>query len=161
MRNKLDAIDIEILRILQTNGRTKRGDLAERVGLSISSASDRLRKLEEMGIIRGYQALLNPRLLGVEVTAFIAVSTDSSKKFQKIIEQALECEEVIECHAITGEGSHLLKVRTKNTDSLERLLSHIQSWPGVTNTRTSVVLSSPKENLAVSLRHIQDEVERK
>lgn len=161
MRHKLDAIDVELLKILQNKGRTKRGDLAQQVGLSISSASERLRKLEEMGIIRGYHALLESRMLGLEVTAFVAVTADSSKRFKKIIELAMECEEVVECHAITGDGSHLLKVRTKNTESLERLLSQIQSWPGVTNTRTSVVLSSPKENIAISLQYLQGDVEKK
>ena len=161
MRHKLDAIDVELLKILQTKGRTKRGDLAQQVGLSISSASERLRKLEEMGIIRGYHALLDSRMLGLELTAFVAVTADSSKRFKKLIELATQCEEVVECHAITGDGSHLLKVRTRNTESLERLLSLIQSWPGVVNTKTSIVLSTPKENTAISLQYLQEDVEKK
>jgi len=161
MRHKLDAIDVELLKILQTKGRTKRGDLAQQVGLSISSASERLRKLEEMGIIRGYHALLDSRMLGLELTAFVAVTADSSKRFKKLIELATQCEEVVECHAITGDGSHLLKVRTRNTESLERLLSLIQSWPGVVNTKTSIVLSTPKQNTSISLQYLQEEVERK
>ena len=161
MRHKPDAIDVDLLKILQTKGRTKRGDLAQQVGLSISSASERLRKLEEMGIIRGYHALLDSRMLGLELTAFVAVTADSSRRFKKLIELATECEEVVECHAITGDGSHLLKVRTKNTESLERLLSLIQSWPGVVNTKTSIVLSTPKENTAISLQYLQEDVEKK
>jgi Lrp/AsnC family leucine-responsive transcriptional regulator len=79
------------------------------------------------------------------VTAFIRVTVDSSKHFASLIEHANAADDVLECHAITGEGTHILKVRTENTSSLEKLLSKIQAWPGVVGTLTSVVLSSSKE----------------
>lgn len=124
---KLDEIDLKILKTLQTNGRTKRNRLAEDVKLSIPSVSERLRKLEESGVIRGYHTLLDARSVGLEVTAFIFLTTESSKFYAKIIERAKEHEEILECHAITGDGSHLLKVRTANTAALEQLLSRIQA----------------------------------
>jgi Lrp/AsnC family leucine-responsive transcriptional regulator len=160
MRHKLDEIDLEILRTLQRRGRTKRSELADQVGLTIPSVSERLRKLEEIGIIRGYAALLDPVRVGLEVMAFILVEVESSKYFDDVIQRAQANEEILECHAITGEGSYLLKARTKNTSTLERLLSEIRSWPGVANTRTSIVLSSPKETTVLPLTQLEQLVRR-
>ena len=88
------------------------------------------------------------------MTAFIFLTTESSAYYKQILEKALAHPEILECHAVTGDGSHLLKIKTLSTETLERLLSHIQSWPGVTNTRTNVVLSSPKEDTVISLAHL-------
>ena len=153
--HKIDETDLILLNILQMQGRTKRNELAEKVNLSIPSVSERLRKLEEDGVIRGFNAVLDARKVGLEVMAFIFLTTESSKSYPKVIEHAQKEEEVLECHAITGEGSHLLKVRTQNTSALESLLSRIQSWPGVLSTRTSLVLSSPKETTVLPLRQLQ------
>ncbi len=141
----IDDIDVKILEILQRKGRTKRNDLAEAVGLSLPSVADRLRKLEEAGIIVGYHAVLDAKRLCKDITAFIFVTIDSSRHFGQFIEHAGAMDEILECHAITGEGSHLLKVRTTNTASLEKLLAKIQAWGGVISTRTNLVLSTPKE----------------
>lgn len=155
--DKIDAIDVQILKSLQAQGRTKRNELAEQVKLSIPAVSERLRKLEERGVIRGYHALLEARKLGIGLTAFIFLTTESSAYYEKIIEKAAAHPEVLECHAVTGDGSHLLKIKTLSTETLEKLLSHIQSWPGVTNTRTNVVLSSPKEDTVISLAHLESQ----
>ncbi len=149
----LDEIDQKILDILPSAGRTHRNNLAEVVGLSLPSVSERLRKLEENGYIRGYAAVVDPKKLGKDITAFIVVIVDSSKHYHAFIEHAAAVDEILECHAITGEGSHLLKVRTQNTASLERLLAKIQSWNGVTGTRTQLVLSTTKETSKISLNH--------
>ncbi len=149
----LDEIDIKILEILQKNGRTRRNDLAEAVGLSTPSVSERLRKLEETGIITGYYARVDPKKLGRDVTAFILVTVDSSKHYPAFIEHANSTDEILECHAVTGKGTHLLKVTTENTASLEKLLSKIQAWAGVVGTLTSVVLSSSKETTRIKVNH--------
>ncbi|MFA4874239.1 MAG: Lrp/AsnC family transcriptional regulator [bacterium] len=141
----IDPIDVTILEALQKQARTKRGELAEMTGLSIPAISERLKKLEDAKIIRSYGAMLDPRALGFDVAAFIFVTIDSSKHYRAFLQRVQEQDEVLECHAITGRGTHLLKVRTNNTATLEKLLSRIQSWEGVTQTMTSVVLSSPKE----------------
>lgn len=148
----LDDIDIKILDSLQQNGRRRRGDLAEEVGLSLPSVSERLRKLEEKGYLTGYTAKLDPKKFGFDVTAYVRVTVRNSDFYQKFIDQAIGCPEVLECHAITGEGSHLLKIRTEKTESLERILSEIQAWDGVTQTLTSVVLSTAKETLALPIK---------
>ncbi len=156
-RLKLDDIDVHLLQILQVHGRTKRNQLAEEVNLTIPSVSERLRKLETNGVIQAYRTLVDARKVGLEVTAFIFLTAESSKYYDKIIEKALAHEEILECHAITGDGSHLLKVRTQSTATLERLLSQIQTWPGVVNTRTDVVLSSPKESTVLPLKYLQED----
>lgn len=148
----LDEIDYKILSILQEKGRTRRNEIAELVNLSIPSTSERLRKLEENSYIIEYNARLNSVKLGIDITAFIFVSIDTSKHFHSFIEHANSLEEVQEVHAITGEGSHLLKIRTENTASLERLLAKISAWPGVLHTKTHLVLSSPKETIKIKLQ---------
>jgi Lrp/AsnC family leucine-responsive transcriptional regulator len=145
----LDDIDLKILDILQRHGRTKRNDLAEAVGLSVPAASERLRKLEENRIITGYHATVDPLRLGKDIAAFIEVTIDSSRHYAQFLEHALAQDDIQECHAVTGEGTHLLKVRTSNTASLEKLLSRIQAWTGVVSTRTSLVLSSAKETTRI------------
>ena len=149
----MDDIDVAILEILQKNGRTRRNNLAEKVGLSLPSVSERLRKLEEGDYITGYTAIVNHKKLGKDITAFITVAIDSSKHSHTFVEPAHATDEILECHAITGEGSHMLKIRTENTITLERLLAKIQSWTGVTGTRTHLVLSTSKESLKIKLTH--------
>jgi len=147
----MDDIDVKILEILQKHGRTRRNDLAEAVGLSLPAASERLRKLEEQEIITGYFAKVDSKKLGRDITAFIHVTVDSSKHYGSFLEHAQSLDDVLECHAITGEGTHLLKVRTTNTASLEKLLAKIQAWTGVTRTHTNLVLSTTKETFRIKV----------
>lgn len=147
----MDEIDVKILETLQRKGRTRRSELAGAVDLSIPSVSDRLKKLEDGGIVAGYHAVLDPKKLGKDITAFVFVNVDSSRHFHQFVEHADALDDVMECHAITGEGSHLLKIRTANTASLEKLLARIQSWPGVHSTRTNLVLSTSKETSRIKV----------
>ena len=147
----IDDIDVTILEILQKSGRTRRNDLAEKVGLSLPAVSERLRKLEEHGIITGYHAKVDAKQLGRDITAFIHVTIDSSKHYGSFIDHAQSHDEILECHAITGEGTHLLKIRTGNTASLERLLAKIQAWSGVISTHTNLVLSTAKETTRIKI----------
>jgi Lrp/AsnC family leucine-responsive transcriptional regulator len=148
---KLDAIDLELLDLLQVDGRVSQHDLAEAVGLSSPATGERLRKLIERGVIRSFVALLDPKRLGQDVSAFISVGIDGSRFYSEFVERARAHPEILECHAITGSGSHMLKVRTASTTTLERLLAEIQSWAGVHWTTTSVVLSVAKESAAIPL----------
>lgn len=145
MSHSLDKIDVAILNHLQNNGRAKRNSIAELVNLSVPSVSERMRKLEEKGLIQGYCALLDAKKFNFDITAFIFVEVDSSNSFQNFVERVVKEPEVLECHSITGDGSHLLKVRTKNTELFERFLSNIQSWTGVKRTKSNIVLTSFKE----------------
>lgn len=147
----LDDIDIKILKHLQQKGRTKRNQLAELVGLSVPSVSERLNKLEEKGIIEGYYAKLNRKAFGLDILAFIHVIMDSSKYYNELISHIEEMAQILECHSVLGEGSHMLKVLVRNTESLEKLLSVIQTWRGVTATKTTFVLSTIKETTAINI----------
>ncbi len=147
----LDDLDTQILKTLQVNGRTKRNELAEQVGLSVPSVSERLKKLEESKIIEGYYAKVNKQAFGLDILAFILVIMDSSKHYKDLIKHVDKHPNILECHSVLGEGSHLLKVLVKNTESLEKILSEIQTWLGVTGTKTTYVLSTIKETTAINI----------
>jgi Lrp/AsnC family leucine-responsive transcriptional regulator len=148
----LDDLDITILKKLQLNGRTKRNELADAIGLSIPSLSERLKKLEDNGVIEGYYTKVNRHSFGLDIMAFVSVIMDSSKNYEKFSDHVKKTPEILECHSILGEGSHILKIVVKETKALELLLSKIQSWPGVTRTITSFVLSSMKETTSLNLQ---------
>jgi len=147
----LDDLDIKILKILQKKGRAKRNMLADEVGLSLPSVSERLNKLEEKGIIQGYYAKLNRISFGYDIMAFIFVTMDSSKHYNTLINHVKKIPQIIECHSVLGEGSHILKVIAKNTESLEMLLAKIQSWAGVVSTKTTFILSTIKETTEIDI----------
>ena len=150
-----DEIDINILELLQNNARVKRNEIAEKIGLSLPSVTDRMNKLEENGIVERYITKLNHKNLGKDITAFIFVTSDSSTHYKDFISHAMQNHEILECHSVTGDGSHILKIRTDNTSSLEKLLAKIQSWKGVSSTRTSIVLSSHKESFTIDLKNLK------
>jgi Lrp/AsnC family leucine-responsive transcriptional regulator len=147
----LDTIDLKILDLLQESGRTKRNVLAEKVGLSLPSLSERLNKLEERGVIEGYYTKLDRKVFGYDLMAFITVVTASSKNYEGLITKAIKIPEIVECHSVLGEGSHILKAIVKDSAALEVLLGKIQSWQGVTRTITSLVLSTIKETTKINL----------
>ncbi|MBU0475612.1 MAG: Lrp/AsnC family transcriptional regulator [Bacteroidetes bacterium] len=148
----LDEIDIKILNILQDEGRTKRNVLAEAVKLSLPSLSERLNKLEEKGIITGYYTKLNLKNFGLDLMAFITIHTDSSKHYDSFAENVKNTEEILECYAVLGEGSHIMKAIVKDSLSLEKLLSKIQSWKGVKRTHSRFVLSTIKETTKIKIK---------
>lgn len=145
MAHSLDEIDLKILKHLQQDGRSQRNKLAEIVHLSVPSVSERMRKLEERNLIKGYHAVLDAKLFKFDVTAFVFVEVDGSDNYKKFVDEIIKEPEIMECHSITGDGSHILKIRTENTQTFEKLLSKIQSVDGVNKTRSNVVLSSFKE----------------
>ena len=159
MAGRLDEIDTRLLEMLQVNGRTSQHDLAQAVGLSSPAVGERLRKLEERGVIRRFAAVLDPKLVGHDVTAFIAVGIAGSQYYTGFRQRVKDHPEVLECHSITGQGSHLIKIRTESTSGLEALLAELQSWPGVQWTNTSIVLSTVKETAALGLRPRQATVD--
>jgi len=149
MAHRIDEIDAKILHLLQRDGRMQRSDVAEEVDLSISAVSERMRKLEERGVIQGYTAVVDAKRLRLDITAFIRVSVDGSEHYPDFVDQVEEMDQVLELHSITGAGSHLMKVRIPDTTALERFLSEIQAISGVTKTTTSIVLSTFEETRTV------------
>ncbi|MDH7514589.1 MAG: Lrp/AsnC family transcriptional regulator [Bacteroidota bacterium] len=144
----LDATDIAILKALQENGRIRRKDIAAATGLSQPAVNGRLKKLEDKGYILGYTVLLNPTGFGKNVTAFISVCLDTRKHGEDFFRRVDSQGDILECHAVTGESTHLLKVRTDSLRTLEALIGVIGAWPGVKSLCTSVVLATRKETLS-------------
>jgi Lrp/AsnC family transcriptional regulator, leucine-responsive regulatory protein len=130
----LNDIDKTICNELQKNGRIHFNELAEIVGLSVPAVSERIRKLEERGVITGFYAKLNPHAFDLELCALIFVTVEGSANYKSFLQKCRKHPEVLECHAVTGEASHILKVRVRNPGSLELLLSKIQQWEGVKKT---------------------------
>ena len=147
----LDYIDLKILSILQTNGRTRLADIAEEVELSAPAVMERVKKLEVGKVIKGYQAVVDGKKVGKDITAFIGVSIGNQRDMDKFAKQMLQHHDVLECHHVTGDESFILKVKSANTASLETLLGEIRSVEGVTRTVTKVVLSTAKESQALDL----------
>jgi Lrp/AsnC family leucine-responsive transcriptional regulator len=147
----LDQIDLKILYILQNHGRSRLADIADEVELSAPAVMERVKKLEASGVIRGYQALLDAKQVGKDITAFISVSIGQQREIDKFAEQMLQYPDVLECHHVTGDESFILKVKAGNTGALEKLLAQIRSVDGVTRTVTKIVLSTAKESQILEL----------
>ncbi len=150
----LDKINIETLNLLQKNARITASEIASEVGLSVPAAAERVKKLDESKLITGFYTKLDAKELGFDLCAFITVVSASSDHYQDIIDEAERNYSILECHSVTGEGSHLLKIRVRNSTELEKLLSKIQSWPGVIRTHTMLVLSTFKETTNIDLKEM-------
>lgn len=142
----LDAIDYKLLDLLQQNARATQLEMAAAVGLSQPAVAERMRKLEQEGIITSYSARVDGKKLGKDITAFIGVRIEHPKYNAGFGKKVLDIPDVLECHRITGPDSYLLKVVTEDTQSLDSLISDLlRHIPGVTRTLTTVVTSSIKE----------------
>jgi Lrp/AsnC family transcriptional regulator, leucine-responsive regulatory protein len=142
----LDPIDYKLLELLQQNARMTQLEMAASVGLSQPAVAERMRKLEQAGIITGYAARVDGRRLGKDITAFVGVRIEHPKYNAGFAKRIMELPDVLECHRVTGPESYLLKVVTEDTQSLDRLISDLlRHIPGVTRTLTTVVTSSIKE----------------
>lgn len=143
---ELDQRDHRILELVQRDGKLAQSEIARRVGLSTAAVNERLRKLERAGVIRRWGAVVNPRAVGAGLTAFVEVFIEHPKSEPAFIQKLLALDEVQECHHITGEFSLLIKVRVRDIDGLQRLLlDELNPMEGVRQTRTSLVLSTVKE----------------
>ena len=139
---KLDSIDNKILKLLCQDGRQSASSIAEDIGLSVPATTDRIKKLQDSGVIIGFKPIINSKKINLDITAFITVYSESSKNFEKVVLNAKDNKNIMKCYTTTGDGSHLLLVKVENTEKLEKLLRTIQSWPGVSRTQTQIVLSS-------------------
>tara|TARA_B100000575_G_scaffold111324_1_gene88571 strand:- start:502 stop:972 length:471 start_codon:yes stop_codon:yes gene_type:complete len=151
----MDKKDIKILEILQADARSSASDISKKVKLSVPSVSDRIRKLNE-SIIKKYTAVLNHKIANLDLTAFIFIVSEHSDHYDEFIKKTKKTKEVLECHSVTGRGSHILKIRVKNSQAFENLLYEIQNWPGVSRTQSNVVLSTYKESTQIDLSSLKD-----
>ncbi len=140
----LDGRDLDIIAALQEDARATYADVAGRVGMSASAVHERVRKLEQAGVIRSYRAVVDPEALGLFVTALIAATPLDPQQPDDLPERVAEFPEVEDCLSVAGEASYILKVRTKTTGDLEDLIRRLREKAGVA-TRTTIALSIPFE----------------
>ncbi|MEV8438144.1 Lrp/AsnC family transcriptional regulator [Actinosynnema sp. NPDC051121] len=141
----LEPIDRAILRELAADGRCSFTDLAERVGLSVSAVHQRVRRLEQRGVVRGYAARLDGDEIGLPLTAFISltpIDPAAPDDYPKRLEHLPQIEA---CYSVAGDASYLLRVRVASPHALEELLRQVREAANV-STRTTVVLSTPYED---------------
>jgi Lrp/AsnC family leucine-responsive transcriptional regulator len=141
----MDSTDIRILKILQQEARISMKELGLRVNLTSPAVSERIKRLEESGVIEGYAAIVNPKKLKLHVEAIVHVSMKVSahERFKKL---AMEEREIIECHHVTGEDCMTVKVVCEDTHRLEEILDKIQA---IGDTKTAIILSSPLKRKAI------------
>lgn len=148
----MDAVDSKIIKRLMEHGRITWAELGAFLGLSAPAAADRVRRLEERGVIRGYSALLEPDAIGCGLTAFISVVLDRPEHRAAFLQRIQELTAVQECHHVAGDADYLLKIRCNGIRNLEQIVSErLKGLPGVVKTRTTVVLSTVKETTILPL----------
>jgi Lrp/AsnC family transcriptional regulator, leucine-responsive regulatory protein len=145
----VDDRDLEIIAALQEDARATYADVGRRVGLSPSSVHERVRKLEESGVIRSYRAVIDPEALGLFVTALVAVTPLDPTQPDDLPERVEDFPEVEDCFSVAGESNYVLKVRVRTTGDLEELIRRLRE-KGQVQTRTTVVLSTPFEDRPLS-----------
>jgi Lrp/AsnC family transcriptional regulator, leucine-responsive regulatory protein len=145
-------MDMRAVAHLQAAGRETWTQLGETLGVTGPAAAERVRRLEERGVIRGYAALLDPEAVGARLTAFVAVTLRRPKHRRAFLKRVEALPEVQECHHVAGDDDYLLKVRCSSTGHLDRVLSEeLKGVPGVVRTRTTIVLGTLKETTVLPL----------
>ena len=142
----MDAIDRSILELLVKNSRSSASDISRAVNLSLPAVAERIRKLEEGGVIEQYTAKLNRAKLGLGLLAFVFVNLEKTEHIAPFRAKIVLCPSVLECHHMAGEYDYLLKVLVADTQALDDFLSHtLKSIAGVSKTNTVIALSTLKE----------------
>lgn len=148
----MDSLDYRIVDMLQRDGRATQLEISRAIGLSQPAVAERIRKLEERGVITSYTARVDAGKLGKDITAFIGVNIEHPKYFEGFAKKVMALPEVLEAHRVAGQDSYILKVKTANTKSLDQLLVEtLRTISGVTRTNTTIVLTSIKEETLVQV----------
>ncbi|MDE3052272.1 MAG: Lrp/AsnC family transcriptional regulator [Gemmatimonadota bacterium] len=148
----VDAVDFKALSRLQQFGRDSWKRLGDLLGLTPQAAADRVRRLEQSGVIQGYAAVVDPDAVGIHMLAFVAVSLERPRNREQFLSRVASLSEVQECHHISGDFDYLLKIRCRNTVDLERLIGEeIKGLGGVGASRTIVALRTVKETTILPL----------
>ena len=148
---EFDAIDRAILELLQENCKQPLAAIGAKVGLKAPSVIERIRKLEEAGVITGYVAQLDARRLGNDITVFIGVNSQRPSSLGRLERELVAIDDILECHHVTGVHTLMLKAKTRNTETLAHLIDRIRSLEGITSTETSIVLSTHVERSRIAL----------
>lgn len=145
----MEDIDNQILSLLAADGRLSFTDLGKATGLSTSAVHQRVKRLEQRGVIAGYQAKIDPEYLGLSLTAFISIRPTDPSEPDDYPERLRHIGEIESCYSVAGDESYILKVRVQNPAALEKLLARVRAAANV-STRTTIVLSIPYESRPVS-----------
>lgn len=146
----IDEIDAKILNILQHDGRTSNADLARQVGLAPSAVLERVRKLEERGVLRGFTALIDHTALGLGLLAFILVRSSDPTGTDHVAKLIAKAPEVLEVHNVAGDDCFVVKVRARDTKDLSRILKkRFGTIKAIRSTRTIIVLDTIKESTVI------------
>ena len=151
---QLDQTDRRILSVLQIDGRTSNADLAERINLSASAWHRRVQRLDSLGIIKNYVALLNNRLVGLPTTVFVEItlSGQADEVLDAFEREVSQVPDVLECHLMAGEADYLLKVVAKDTDDFARIhRKYLARLPGVAQMHSSFSLRSVSNTTALPI----------
>lgn len=140
----MDITDIKILNCLRKNARANASEIAEKVEMSVSAVIERIKKLEVSGIIKGYTLVLDNEALGKDITATVSIGIEHPRFNKGFIDFVNRNNHIVECHYITGDFDFLLKVQADSTSAFEKILNDIKSVPGISLTRTNIVLSTLK-----------------
>src|SRR5262245_24843143 len=141
----LDDFDLRILTLLLGDGRAPASQLAEQVGLSRPAIADRIEKLERLGVIRGTTVVVDARMLGRQITAFVAARGGTwrgDSKAKSAFKTLMKSDEVVEAHTVAGDDCYLIKVRTDSIASLNALVSKLGAPPLSLDTRTTIVMQT-------------------
>ncbi len=141
----LDQKDKIILKILQENARTSNAEIARHMGMTASAIYERVKKLEKAGIVKNYEARLEPGVLGLNLLAMVLISLYDLTKMRDTGKILAGFDKIQEIHYIAGKGSIMAKVRTSGTEDLEKLLDSINLIDNVKNTESTIVLKTEKE----------------
>ena len=153
----INAVDLQILEILQSNARASQAEIARTVGLAPSAVLERMRKLEARGVLRGYAADVDPRTLGLNLLAFVAVRSDEVTADDRVARALADSPEVLEVHHVAGDDCYLMKVRARDAEHLGQLLrTRFGRIPGVRSTRTTIVLETVKETPRLPIPRSQE-----
>ncbi|MCW2868100.1 MAG: Lrp/AsnC family transcriptional regulator [Marmoricola sp.] len=144
----MEKTDRQILRLLAADGRMSFTDLGKATGLSTSAVHQRVKRLEERGLIRGYGATVDHAAAGKPLTAFVSITPFDVSQVDDYPERLREIGEIESCWSVAGDESYILKVRVGTPADLEELLARIRAKANV-STRTTIVLSTPYENRPV------------
>ena len=140
-----DAIDKRILAILRSDGRATHAAMAKTIGLSAPAIGERVRKLEQAGVITGYRAVIEPSQVGLGICAFVAISPQPRKPAVALVERLLGLPEIEELHAVAGTYAYIAKVRVTDTPALDGFLDRLFMLDGVERTEATMVLRTNAE----------------